>query len=337
MESKDIQLSTIFTISIFLVALIVGVTCVFYSFTATRLILEEKVNDNLRQLANAHAHHIETFLEDKKNKVLDFGFDKFIVEKMNNLSNKEGLGLDKELNEYLVKYRESRGLEFYEIFVLNQKGQLVATTNIYDDMKTDFFKDILFREGERSVYMSDFIFDKEKFREEMIISAPITDNNKFLGVVAFRLSIQSLFDLINEIITANKIGSEDVEKSEDVYLMNTDGLFIVSPARFEGRKDTGILSSEVDRLDTSPKFCLGDIFEGSRRMTYEGSASFTDLYGNEYITTHTTIPATDWCLMVEVNKSDVLDKPLFRYIINQLIVLTIVMVIINFIGLFYRE
>ncbi len=339
MKLKNTQLSIIFTISLFLIALIVGITGVIYSYIATKSILEEKVDSNLRQLANAHAHHIETFFKDKKNKVFDFSLDNFMQESISEIE-KTGFNQrsGKIISKYLQDYNNVDNSDFYEISVLDKNGLLIGSTNENIGLGKDFSEKVFYKKSQRTSYLSDFVYDDDLDKQGMIISAPIIIGDQFSGVVVFKLSVDVLKELVQDIVRVNKIGAIEVEEAEDVYLMDNDGFFIVVPKRFKNRDDVDVLSGDREKniSDDSPKFCLGEISDGSKRMVYERSASFTDLYGNEYITTHTTIPETNWCLMVEVDKDNVVNKPILKYVINQLIVLTIVLVVINSFGLFYQ-
>ena len=300
------RLEFVFLISFFLMGLIGSVSVASYFFCVSGDFLKERVDDNLESIALAHSQHISTYLEEKMDRVLDFGHDAFIVSRIREIE--DGGCVEEDMvaiSEHIIEHETLKEDEFYEVFILNKEGMVIGATNLRKNFGEDFSESSFFIEGKESSYVGDFAYDEEFKREGLVMSSPIFDDDGFLGMVVFRLSIDHLTGLVRNMKSFDEANLLGVGEFGDIYLVNRDR-FLITPSRFLGGDTKGVLLQQVD----SPNMwnCF-DMDQNGEHKGHEKVISFVDFKGEDAIGSHEIIPLTNWCLLVEVNKNEMVDGP----------------------------
>jgi len=313
-----------------IVAMLINLAGIFYFYTISNQILKERVQEQLLTAANSRADHIETFLEGKKGRAIDFASDGFIISNLKTL--KEGGDADQinnDLNNHLLVDKLPLDKDLYEVFVVDEKGGVVGTTNPKEEFGEDFSDDVLFFEGKKGLYIKDAFYDEEFGRNAIAISAPTDSEGEFLGVLIIRLGLETLAE-----ITADRTG---LGETGEIYLVNKDSL-LITPSRFL-RGNAGILTQEVDTENS--RECQEDFEEyGGESVILEeheeeeAIISYIDYRGEEGFGVHAYILETRWCLLAEISESEVLGSARKKLLIVSLFILVITSVFLFLLAYF---
>jgi len=275
---KNLKIRNKIILPIILTATIVlsATTIYSYFFNVTRL--KANINAHLETAAQSKAHHIESFLEEQKDKIK-------IAAIHSNFTNEE------------LKEIRDTNREFYEVFVLDSKGKTIASSTesrIGLDLSTDAY----FINARSETYIKDAYFSKTTKKPSIAVSTPYMG-----GVLVARIDISVLKD-----ITTDRTG---LGETGEVYLINQEG-YAITTLLF--KKDT-FLSFKVD--SENAKNCLTmlknverqkDIeypkYEKIEHIEHEASIIFSNYSGNNVLGTHYTIHSMKWCLLAEIDESE---------------------------------
>jgi len=272
-------------------ALTVVVTAVFYSLA--RANLEQAIFAHLETTAKARAEHIETFLEMQKDALVQFS-QSVLIENLLKASRSDTDYKDKlDATMLRLEKTEEANEAVCEIFVLNTKGKIIASSN-RDYIGLDKSADAYFLAGKIKTYICDVYCCQTTKKESMAISAPIRayTTGKLLGVLVSKLELASLYE-----ITTDRTG---LGRTGEIYLVNKDG-FMITPSRF--REDT-FLKQKVDTEN------IKEAFEDVEKFAAEPHACvpliYEDYRGIRVLGIHERIPQTQWHLLAEVDEKEAL-------------------------------
>ena len=293
---SKIKLRTAIVIFFFILAVIGSFAGQFISYNNVGNILAEQVYYHLETTAQSRAEHVKTLLRELKQNIE-------IAATHQELTNEE-LKEIMEINE-----------GYYEVFVLDKDGKVMTTTNPEEEIGTDFSEDLFFLEGKKGVYLKDFDYDEEFKRYRISISAPHAE-----GVLVARIGTEEL----NEITT----DGTGLGETGEVYLVNRKK-YLMTPSRF---LDNSLLVQEVDTANV--KDCIEhyeEFYEHETKEIREHEnimVSSLDYRGENVLGTHSYVPETQWCLLVEIDEVEALDKTRnellkFIFIISAIIVFLI--------------
>jgi hypothetical protein len=259
----------------------VSITCTLISRNISTNIIKQQITNNLINTTQSRTEHIKTFLDLEKEAVKQ-GSESVIIEEL--------LLTEKEEEDYLLKYNKViRRLKYttqigeytYDIFVLDTKGTIIASSDkedIGEDKSNDPY---FFRGKEGFFFIKDTYISFHKQRKTIAFSAPVLneEDDRFLGVLVFRVSPERLFQ-----ITTDRTG---LGETGEVYLVNKDG-YMITPSRFI---DEVFLKQKVDLRhihteETSPT-------EPSNTPPEEGIDIIKDYRGIEVLSAHTHLPEMD--------------------------------------------
>ncbi len=285
----------------------IGGSAAIHSFyLGSEDILREQVYNHLETTAQSRAHHIEDFLEEHKHMV--------------------------ELLAFSTEYSELGELtkihpEFYEVFILDKNGKIVATTNPEEEIETDFSEDLVFLGGREKTYVKDAFYDEEFGKNAIAVSTPIFNETKeFSGVFVAKMEVNAL----NE-ITTDRTG---LGQTGEIYLINKDG-YMITHSRFIPEKAT-FLEQKVDTINS--RNCLG--IAGGNSIEHEGHEPvivFEDYRGAEVLGVHAHIPEVQWCLLTEIDESEALRELKIQLFKSALISLIIMVFFIFLAEYFIRK
>ena len=255
--------------------------------------LEDRIHAHLETTVRSRAHHIETYLKEHKGKV-EIMADSAIVENvLEAFKNKESGSkeLTKEASFEIAKFVQTDG-DFYEIFVLNQEGSIVLSTdqsNIGLDRSTDAY----FLGARETSYIKDAYYSTITKRRLIAVSAPVLDDEtgQWLGVLVARSDLAGL----NE-IACDRTG---LGKTGEIFIVNKEG-YMITPSRF--REDT-FLKQKVDTLNAGHSLLDKDKKLVSRKHELNPFRSYR---GAVVLGSSAYIPQMQWYLCSEIEKKEAL-------------------------------
>jgi len=277
---------------IFSIILISGVVTIMVSYIISKSIVTSQTYTALMTIVQSKAHHIETFLDNKKNLTLQLS-KSVVIEKLLT-SNKAEEGYNNRLNDVIRRLKSSADIseEIHEFFVLDLRGMTVAS-NIEGAAGLDRSGDPYFTSGKEGVYLKDPHFSGFlEGQPSVAISAPVYEDvtNDLIGVVVFRMRM----DFLNE-ITMDRTG---LGETGEIYLINKDN-FMITPSRFV---DDAFLGKKVDTPESPGWLELTE----EEQIEREEVAVYEGYYGKMVIGTYHRIRGVDWCLLVEMSEKEAL-------------------------------
>ncbi|MBA7666885.1 Sensor histidine kinase RcsC [subsurface metagenome] len=286
------KIRTKILIVIFLLILISGVAVITVSYIISKNIVASQTYTALETIAQSKAHHIETFLDDKKNLTLQLS-KSVVIEKLL-ISNKTDEDYNNRLNDVIRRLKNSADIseEIHEFFVLDLTGMTIAS-NIEEAAGLDRSGDPYFTGGKEVVYLKDPHFSGFlEGQPSIAISAPVFEDvtNELIGVVVIRMRM----DLLND-IAMDRTG---LGETGEIYLINRDN-FMITPSRFV---DDAFLGKKIDTLESTKWLELTE----EEKTEREEVAVYEGYYGKMVIGTHCRIKGVDWCLLAEMSEKEAL-------------------------------
>ncbi|MDR4504790.1 MAG: ATP-binding protein [Candidatus Scalindua sp.] len=263
--------------------------------------LKETLIQNLHSVGHKQAELIKGWLEERKGDARVLAENPFTL-----LATR--ITMQDERFWRLLSYAEYIKYEYgyKEILISDAEGNVrISTTKGKDSVnisETEYFKKAM----DGITFISQIIPSEVPIENEfgqledglptMIVSTPIADRNRIMGVACLRVDVKKISDLMRSI----KLG-----ESGETYLINKQG-FMVSESRFisqlkkEGMvtKRTALVTKltnpETGRLTKSVAECLKG-YEG-----YDGDG-YIDYRGVKVIGFWSWIPELDWGVIAEID------------------------------------
>lgn len=277
---------------VFVFSILIGVAAMYIFYIKMDNILTNYFAKTLRTIGEARAEQVRLFLEGKQNRVIDFSSDGFIKDSLYNINNgnnaKETVA---KLNRHLMMNKMPVDKHFYNVFALGVDGIVVSSTN-KDAIGTDLSGDRIFLDGRGGSYIKSLSYDNIANVKSLVLSAPVVRENEFVGVIAIKMLPD---DLINVVMKKNSF------KTFETYIINESG-YLITPSKFLEGENRGILTQMVDSENS--KKCLQDLAEGEHKS--EGDPiMFVDYRGEDVVGSHHIIPEINWCLLAEIDYSEI--------------------------------
>jgi serine/threonine protein kinase len=179
------------------------------------------------------------------------------------------------MRDHLRVYTEQRG--FYdEVFLMNTYGRVILSTDPTQEGK---FKDNrpYFQQGRKGFYIQNMYHSVTLRRSTSTIALPIQRDGRTVAVMAFRLRIQRLYEIIHSYAG---LGPES-----DMYLVNNYNYFLTDP--------TGKRGFAMERVNYSEpvRRCLSG---------QTGADELTSYEGREVIAAFAYLPEYRLCIVAEV-------------------------------------
>ncbi|MBW7941167.1 MAG: cache domain-containing protein, partial [Candidatus Kuenenia stuttgartiensis] len=252
-------------------------------------------------IAEGIKNHILTILDAGEYSAQFFASDEFIrmhLEMLNH--NPDNKNVVKKFNDYLV-YKTNLNKDFYETFVLNPSGIVVASSDENSIGKKECDVDY-FIYGKNGPYIKDIYIDRDTGESSMAFASPIIRKRgrKFLGVLVIRYNATKL----NEITTGKKLLIKDYGgtflrrgETSEAYIINKNYLMITE-SRF---KTNAILTQSVPSEPVTAVFLNGHEFVGV----------YKDYRGVSVIGAARYLKRMEWVLLVETDASEAY-YPIYR-------------------------
>lgn len=318
-----------FKILIFFIIIIITLTSTIY-------IIDTKINRDITEISKKQSGeylqaiselrkgHIETYLEMLKLRMLDFSSDGKIKQCLYDIKYNISSGCDqKELSEHLIINKLPIFENINELIILDINGIIVSSTNpkyIGINRKNDTYFSI----GKDKIFIKDLYYSEVTKEKQIVISAPITHNNEFVGVIASRRKPEEFYKIIQNII----------EIPGNIYIVNTRGE-LINPSKHLSGENKGILTQIMNTKNYIE--CKHDLKEKNNNITKFGehhtykTYEFIDYRGENVIGTHKLILEMQWCILSEIEIS-LIEKNIHKYEIIQYITSLIELIIFTIIG-----
>ena len=290
---------------------------IFFYYNSAESVLIEQSNEYLEAIAQSRASHIQDSLKQEKEKIdvlrQDHHFSDLLLVSSERTPGYEGYNFE-HFQEVIESFIQG---EFYEIFVLDINGKIVATTNLEEEIGEDFSTDPLFLGGKENIYIHELHFDEEFNKIGWAISAPIIVENEVLGVVVARIEPNNLYKILLDRTGLGETG--------ETYLVNKEN-YMITPSRFFPEKHT-FLKQKVDTVNS--KNCLSMMkAEAAEHIAHGPVSVFMDYREVEVLGTHIYIPEMQWCLLTEIDEKEaigLLRNELIKSALLILIITTVIM------------
>ena len=316
------KLSMKFMLIFLVVSLVASMVLASYSSYTYNKISEGRIHKHLEDIVKIRTNHIETFLEGEKKRVIDFSSDGFIKNNLMKLKDNPSKELMQTLSEHLINNKIIVDESIYEIDVLNNEGKVVGTTNPDEETGEDFSKDLIFLEGKKAPYVKDIFYDEEFKRDGITLSAPVSNEEEFLGVIIIKIT----FDELGEIV----VSAGKFSQYEELYILDKNS-FMITPSKFLKGENKGILTQKVDTENA--KNCLDTISVNNEKENTQID-HFLNYRGEEVVGIYNHIPDTSWCLLIEIEVEGGLEIPQKEFLKSQIIISIFVITLLTLFGFF---
>ena len=330
-EIKSIKKKTIFLFLI--LALIPLLVTKLVVYPKAQNALQESLIQNLQSVGHKQAELIKGWMEERKDDVRVFAENPFTL-----LASR--ITMDDERFWRLLRYAHYISYEYgYKDVLISDAEGIVHVSTIKGKVGTnisehEYFKKAMDGETFTSQIMPSTIPIENAFGKietgvpTMVVSTPITDRNRIMGIVCFRVDVSK----ISEFMRSIKLGA-----SGETYLINKQG-YMLTESRFvpylkkvglvkEGTTlELKLINPETGKLTKAVSECLKG-YEG-----YNGDG-YLDYRGVKVIGFWKWIPELDWGVVAEIDYDEGYKEviTLHRNVTTIMVIVTIGIIVFAFI------
>jgi signal transduction histidine kinase/HAMP domain-containing protein len=330
-EIKSIKKKTILLFLI--LALIPLLVTRLVVYPKARNALQESLIQNLQSVGHKQAELIKGWMEERKDDVRVFAENPFTL-----LATR--ITMDDQRFWRLLRYAHYIRYEYgYKDVLISDAEGIVHVSTIKGKVGTnisehEYFKKAMDGETFASQIMPSMIPIENAFGKietgvpTMVVSTPITDRNRIMGIVCFRVDVSK----ISEFMRSIKLGA-----SGETYLINKQG-YMLTESRFVpylkkvGLVEKGttlemkLINPETGKLTKSAAECLKG-YEG-----YDGNG-YLDYRGVKVIGFWKWIPELDWGVVAEIDYDEGYKEvmTLHRNVTTIMVIVTIGIIVFAFI------
>ncbi len=212
----------------------------FMSYSISKAALQKQVLEELTAISHGRELAIAIYLEDYQESAAAFASDGHIRDTLEAIAQKgrDSKDLGRTLSLYLRNEKMVLYQEIYEIFVLNSRGTVIASSD-ENQIGIDKSHDEYFTGGKKKPHIKDAYFSRSTGKESLAFSAPLTNRRtgKLMGVLVTRVETKTLNRITGE--------REGLGETGEVYIVNKNG-YMITHSRFQ--KDTFL----KQRVDSEP-------------------------------------------------------------------------------------
>ncbi len=294
------RITTKITFSFLLLMILIMALAMSALYVVGKRYMTNAIFDHLITTSEARADNIDTYLEMQKIIVKQLS-ECILLERFLSTSREASNYVERLriATERLKRIQEVNEDLFYECFIMNKEGRIVASSNM-GSVGLDRADDAYFLGAKKEgVYIKDAYYSKITKQASLTFSAPIINRKtgEFLGVVVNRVSLSSL----NK-ITADRTG---LGETGETYLVNKNG-YILTQSRFVDNAPLALMVISKIRRD--------DLDHDRRVSTVShiyNSHIYTNYNGIKVLGVCARISRMQWCLLTEISTSEAF-APLHR-------------------------
>lgn len=291
---------TRFGLKLFYLFLLVSLVPSGISGTIVYKYVRDKTRENVLEQLHYEVHDLNEklnlLLSKRRFRVVDFSSDGFIRDSVEQISYLplEHSQISKELNLHLTVNKKDLDPDILEIWILDHKGKVIASTSQEqigkDKSHEDYFRSPFLFQEQRGSYFSDALkpFVTQNSKLELVFSSILTDKifHRPLGVLVTKVKGEILQEILEKI--ADRPDKEDFigqKHYSDIYIVNSDRLMIAGPGESENLCFGKLIDTMQVRKTLASKGRFSGICEN-----YRGVEAFcTALY----------VPETNWVILSE--------------------------------------
>ncbi len=270
-----------------LVFIVGGATGISYFFIEN---FKTEIQDNLNNITQTRAKQIEVSIK------RELSFLKLITSRTNlrldlNSYNKTGYKIYREKIKSILVDALSSIDEFESISVLGLDGKVLAST---DDkyFGRDFSDEDYFLEGriKNNFYYS--LPANNKNKALIYLSGPLVLDDKTIGVVFIKSKADNIIYSVWEYM--------GVGKTEKAYIIDKNMKLLIPPASFGAFS----LGEKIDNQNA--RDCTAALRADLKKSEYDYKPiAYNDNRGVKVLGVFSIIPGVDWCLLSEVDESEI--------------------------------
>lgn len=208
--------------------------------------LEANVLDNLRQIARAGEAHLQTYLDGKRNRSLDFASDGRIRQSLHDYQRGIWSHDDRaRLETFLKTGKQPLDPELLDITLVSTQGQIVASTAAVSPR--DLSQRPFFQRGARVAYLRERPLwgEAERREEVLLVAAPVRDpsGGPAMGILLNRFRLTGLANAVGG-ESHPGAGAQGRPRKPALYLVGSDGLPLTPyPAAGEPSADAPVIAT----------------------------------------------------------------------------------------------
>ena len=213
--NKGIQkriIKSMLIISIF--PLVAGLYLTYLDVTKA---LRNSIGDSFQEEATEVAHKVDLMIKGEVIGVRRIAITPAVKEALKY----KGYNKD-ELNKYIREFKYFDEKEVYSLMVVDSGGRYIAGIHErkVSNYKNEKWFNVAYNNEKGKVYVGDLKLDEETGRYLMNIAAPVIENEKAIGVVVVKYTVDNLLEVINSV----RIG-----KTGHANLVDSTGSIIMCP------------------------------------------------------------------------------------------------------------
>ncbi len=262
--------------------------------------LKTVIMDNLETVGNKQAHIVSSWMKERMTDVIVVADNPYIVNSL-----KSGDGGATEYLELVVTEYGYKGA-----FVCNDEGIVTLATS-EEDVGRDISKQDVFKQAMQGdafatsimpskIALTNEFDEKEIGLPTMFVSAPLKDGDTVIGMVAFRIHVATLSNLLQ---------SQKFGKTGETFIVGKDG-YMLTESRFSSNlKKNGtiqvrsalelkVVNPDNGKLTYSVNQCL----KGKNGSSSKG---YKDYAGISVLGVWRWLPELDWAVITEIDKTEV--------------------------------
>src|SRR3990170_927525 len=179
--------------------------------------LRDSIGQSFQEEASEIAHKIEMVIKGETVEVQRLTASADVRDAIKNTSAGRN-----ELNNYIREFRSYDEKEVQSLLIVDRNGNYIAGINegTGGNYKNERWYNVAYNNGAGRVYVGDVNLDKKTGKYLMNIAAPVIDHGRAIGVVSVMYTVDSLFEIINNV----RIGS-----TGHANLVDSTGTIIMCP------------------------------------------------------------------------------------------------------------
>ncbi|MDN3514741.1 MAG: ATP-binding protein [Candidatus Brocadia sp.] len=299
------------------------ITVTILTYWYARETIKNKLLNEEVFLAEGIKNHILAILNEGEYSSQFFASDEFVRRYLEILNhNPDDKRITKKFNDYMI-YKTNLNKDFYEAFILNPAGIIVASSN-ESNIGTIKLGEDYFTCAKKGPYVKDVYIEENTGEYSMAFAAPILKrrNGKFLGVLVIRYNANKL----NEATTGKRtVTTEDIGtflrrgKTSEAYMVNKN-YELITGSRF---KDDAILRQLVNTVPVTAALHAGK----------EVAGMYKSYMGRNVIGAARYLNKMKWVLLVETDETEAY-SPISRFKYRAITTVGICIVAVLFLAIF---
>ena len=287
------KLSAILIISFILMGLVGSLGGTYYYYSQSNILLEEKAINHLKSTAQHLENFITKFLEEQEDKIK-------IAATHSDLTNEE------------LKVIRDSNIEFYEVFVLDSTGKIIASSD-ESQIGKDKSNDDYFINARDKTYLKPAYLSKTTQKQAIAVATPFNE-----GVLVARIELQAFDNIITDRTGLGETGESLLGYNDE----NGEAIFFTEK-RFEEEEE----EEEEEKHDLLPM----------HEALNENEDIFLDLYDYRHVNVISVtkyIEEIDVGLVVKIDEAESFGVARNQLIRTSIIIIIAISILFSIIGFF---